>query len=109
MQKCETLLPGECVRLFGLATFLAALFIAAQVMMSFHAHDPFSNHEDNEPVRHSVECSVCLVADMPSLSGDEVGETHTLYWRSERTLAAQYTSWSEQTVSPAHARAPPLA
>lgn len=109
MQQCETQLPEKCVRPFGLATLLSMLFIVAQVMMSFHTHDPFYFHEENEPAHHTAECGVCLVASMPSLSGGEIGEIHIFYRRNEQALTAQYMFWGGQSVSPTHARAPPRA
>lgn len=109
MQQCEKQLPAKFVRPFGLAALFAALFMIAQIMMNFHSHDPSSAHNDNEPGHPQMECGICLVANMPSSSGGDIGLVNPPTYQGEPLITTPSMSWHGQSISPNQARAPPLA
>lgn len=109
MQRHEKQLPAKFDRPFGLAVQFAALFMVAQIMMSFHSHDPSSAHEDNEPAPLQMECGVCLIANMPSHSGGDIELVNAATYQDEPAIAAFNMPWHGQSVLPTQARAPPRA
>lgn len=107
MQQLCTQLPVKFGRPFGLTVLLVVFFIVAQVMMSFHSHNPLSSLEDDEPVHHQIECDVCLVVHMASHSGDGVSLRPPSFMGGGAVVALPHDSWTTWSVSPSHARAPP--
>lgn len=109
MQQCKKQWLIKFVRPFGLAALFAVLFMVAQVIMSFHSHDPSSVHNGNEPAHQQMECGVCLVANMPSNSGGDIELVNTPANQVEQIIAAPNIPWHGQSTLPNQARAPPLA
>jgi len=109
MQQLVTRLPAKFTKPLGLAMLFAAFYITAQLLMSFHTHTSLLNAEDDEPAHHQTECSVCLVANMASHSAEDIAlvlppsNLGTVY----KSLSGD--TWDGQSISPSHARAPPLA
>jgi hypothetical protein len=85
---------------------IVAVFVFAQLFSAFHhVSDPHDATDDET----FVECGICLVANMPFHSGDDLGQIHSPHPISDHSGIAHYEFEHEQSVSLGHARAPPQA
>lgn len=109
MQQYRKQLPEKFDRPFGLTAIFALLFMAVQIVMSFHSHDPSSSEEDHGPVPLHIECGICLIATMPLHSADGIELASPPTYRPIPTTVALRMPPHDQSILPNQARAPPRA